>query len=270
MTRALTVLSFEPGAVSVAPSFRPLPPGAMGIVMGAEGYPACMTDSSRGEALAQRDGQTYGLVVGGAGGVVTPGELERIARAARDFAVPLVKLTTGQRIALLGIAERDLPAVAAALGLDGHRPPGPCLKYVAACPGTTACRWGMQDALAFASALEARFGGRELPSKLKCGVSGCTRNCGAVFARDLGFMGTGRGWMVFFGGNGGRRPRTADLVGANLAGSEALDLAARLVDHYATNARPGERTARYVERVGMATVRDEVLRFAPYLSLEGT
>lgn len=228
-----------------------------------------MTLSSVGEAVPQRGEQTYGLAVGGAGGIITPDDLERIARIARDFAVPLVKVTTGQRIALLGIAERDLSAVAGALGLDGLRPPGPCLKYVAACPGTAACRWGMQDALGLACALEARFGGRHLPSKLKIGVSGCTRNCGTCFARDLGFMGAGRGWMVFFGGNGGRRPRSADLVGSNLTEDLALDLAARLVDHYTANARSGERTARFVERVGMETIRAEVLRFAPYLPLDG-
>ena len=228
-----------------------------------------MTDPGPGEAALQRDGRTFGLVVGGAGGVVTPDDLEQIARTAREFGVPLVKITTGQRIALLGIAEGDLGAVASALGLEGHRAPGPCVKYVAACPGTTACRWGMQDALALASALEARFGGREFPSKVKMGVSGCTRNCGTCFARDLGFMGTARGWMVFFGGNGGRRPRNADVVGLNLAPDHALDLATRLLDYYRANARAGERTARFVERVGLAAIKNDVLRFAPYLPLEG-
>lgn len=227
-----------------------------------------MTENVTGEAVLQRDGRTYGLVVGGAGGVVTPEELERIARTARDFAVPLVKLTTGQRIALLGIAESDLEGVATALGLGGSGSPGPCLKYVTACPGVSACRWGMQDALALAAALEARFAGRALPGKLKIGVSGCTRNCASCFSRDLAFIGTDRGWTVLFGGNGGRRPRTGDVVGANLADDHALDLASRLIEHYAANARPKERTARFVERVGPGTIRDEVLRFAPYLPLE--
>ncbi|MEN6341668.1 MAG: NAD(P)/FAD-dependent oxidoreductase [Methanospirillum sp.] len=199
-----------------------------------------MTEQFLGEAVLQRDGRRYGLVVGGAGSVVTPDDLERIARVAREHAVPLVKITTGQRIALLGIEECDLPAVAAALGLDGHRLSGPCVKYIAACPGTTACRWGMQNALALATALEARFGGRTIPGKMMIGVSGCTRNCGSCFSRDLGFLGTGRGWMVFFGGNGGRHPRTADLVGANLTADHTVDLAARLVDHYAANAKVGE------------------------------
>ena len=228
-----------------------------------------MTDPGPGEAALQRDGTTFGLVVGGAGGVVTPDDLELIARTAREFDVPLVKITTGQRIALLGIAEGDLGAVASALGLEGHRAPGPCVKYVAACPGTAACRWGMQDALALASALEARFGGREFPSKVKMGVSGCTRNCGTCFARDLGFMGTARGWIVFFGGNGGRRPRNADVVGSNLAPDQALDLATRLLDYYRANARSGERTARFVERVGLEAIKNDVLRFAPYIPLDG-
>ena len=72
------------------------------------------------------------------------------------------------------------------------------------------------------------------------------------------------------GGNGARRPRNADLVASNLSDDQALDLARRLVDYYAANARAGERTARFVERVGLETIRAELLRFVPYLALEGT
>ena len=142
------------------------------------------------------------------------------------------------------------------------------MKYVAACPGAVACRWGMQDALALARVLEERFEGRLLPSKLKIGVSGCARNCSSSFLSDLGFIGTWRGWMVFFGGNGARRPRIADLVASNLSDAQALDLADRLVDYYATHGRSGERTARFVERLGLETIRSELLRFVPFLPLE--
>ena len=190
-----------------------------------------MTEPGPDEAALQRDGTSFGLVVGDAGGVVTPDDLERIARTAREFGVPLVKVTNGQRIALLGIAKADLPRVA--------------------------------------SALEARFGGREFPSKVKMCVSGCNRNCGMCFARDLGFMGTDRGWTVFFGGNGGRRPRTADVVASNLTPDQALELAARLLEYYGTNAWAGERTARFVERIGLEAIRNDVLRFIPYLPLDG-
>ena len=229
-----------------------------------------MAQTTVGDAVIQRDGKTYGLMVGGAGGVVTPEELERIARVAREHAVPLIKLTRGQRIALLGIPPEQVTAVARAVGIGDRQVAGPCLKYVAACPGTAACKWGMQDALALARVLEERFEGRLLPSKLKIGVSGCTRNCSTSFACDLGFIGAGRGWMVLFGGNGARRPRNADLVASNLSDDQALDLARRLVDYYAANARAGERTARFVERVGLETIRAELLRFVPYLALEGT
>ncbi len=119
-----------------------------------------------------------------------------------------------------------------------------------------------------ARVLEERFEGRLLPSKLKIGVSGCARNCSSSFLSDLGFIGTWRGWMVFFGGNGARRPRIADLVASNLSDAQALDLADRLVDYYATHGRSGERTARFVERLGLETIRSELLRFVPFLPLE--
>ena len=216
----------------------------------------------------QRDGRTYGVSTRTPGGIVSPEHLERVAAVARKYSVPLVKITSGQRIALLGIPEADLGGIFRDLGADADRTGGPCLHFVQACLGTGCCRFGVQDSIGLAREVEARFRDRVFPAKLKIGVSGCPRSCGESHTRDVGFLGTARGWTVIFGGNGGTRPRIGDVIARNLSRDDALDLAGRLLEYYKAHADPKERTARFMERVGMETLRSELLSFIPYVPLE--
>jgi len=110
----------------------------------------------------------------------------------------------------------------------------------------------------------------DLPAKLKMGVSGCLRCCGESYLRDVGLLGSAKGWTVIFGGNSGGKPRIGDVMAKDLTKEEALDLVRRLLDYYRKHARPGERTARFMERVGFETIRRDVLTFAPYIPLETT
>jgi NAD(P)H-nitrite reductase large subunit len=122
--------------------------------------------------------------------------------------------------------------------------------------------------MGIAGALEEKFRGRVYPAKLKMGISGCPRCCGESHTRDVGIMGTNRGWTIIFGGNGGTRPRIGDVVAKNLPKEDALDLVDRLLGYYGSNAKPKERTARFMERVGMDTLRSELLSLIPYIPLE--
>ncbi|MDD1670917.1 MAG: NAD(P)/FAD-dependent oxidoreductase, partial [Methanomicrobiales archaeon] len=130
------------------------------------------------------------------------------------------------------------------------------------------CKFGNQDSLGLAAALEEKFRGRPFPAKLKMGISGCPRSCGESHSRDIGILGTSRGWTVIFGGNGGTRPRIGDVIAKNLSGNDALDLVERLLGYYETHAKPRERTARFMERIGMDTLQSDLLSFIPYLPLE--
>ncbi|MDI6877696.1 MAG: NAD(P)/FAD-dependent oxidoreductase, partial [Methanomicrobiales archaeon] len=107
-------------------------------------------------------------------------------------------------------------------------------------------------------------------AKIKIGVSGCPRCCGESRLRDIGIIGTNRGWTVIFGGNGGRDPRIGDEIARNLADGEVLDLVQRLLEYYRANAGWGERTARFMERTGFDRLRSDLLRFVPYIPLEET
>jgi len=126
--------------------------------------------------------------------------------------------------------EKNLAGVCADLGHDANRTSGPCLHYVQVCPGTETCRFGNQDALSLALRIEAALAGKVLPWKLKAGVSGCPRIGGESHTRNIGVMGTNRGWTVIFGGNSGTRPRIGDVVARDLSGGEAIDLVTRLVE----------------------------------------
>lgn len=226
-----------------------------------------MADALDGATL-QRDGKTYAVSTRTPGGIISPDHLERVASIARRYGVPLMKITSGQRIALVGIPEDRLQAVFQDLGGDADLTGGPCLHFVQACLGTESCRYGNQDSLGLARAVEARFRERIYPAKLKIGVSGCPRSCGESHTRDIGIMGTARGWTVIFGGNGGTRPRIGDVVAKGLSGEEALDLVERLLEYYQSHAKPKERTARFMERIGMETLTSELLSFIPYIPLE--
>ncbi|MDD1665771.1 MAG: NAD(P)/FAD-dependent oxidoreductase [Methanomicrobiales archaeon] len=226
-----------------------------------------MADSPDG-AILQRDGKTYAVITRTPGGMVTPDHLERVARVARKYAVNSMKITSGQRIALVGIPPEDLPGIFRDLGQDADSTGGPCLHYVRACPGTETCRYGNQDSLGLATAVEERFRGRVYPAKLKVGISGCPRCCGESHTRDIGILGTNRGWTVVFGGNGGTRPRIGDVIARNLPRDDALDLVERLLGYYRSHAKPRERTARFMERIGLDTLRSELLSLIPYIPLE--
>ena len=201
-------------------------------------------------------------------GIVTPDSLELIAGIARKFRVPIVRITSGQRFALVGIEEKDLPAIWRELGALGGRETAPCIRYVQTCLGTETCKYGNQDSIGLGLAIEGRYHGAVFPAKLKIGVSGCPRCCGESYMRDIGLIGTKRGWTVTFGGNSGRRPRIGTSIANGLSREEALDLVQRLLEYYRMNAEPLERTARFIERTGFERLKSDLLTLVPYISLD--
>lgn len=197
-------------------------------------------------------------------GVITAAQLEALAQVVRRYAIPLAKLTSGQRIALMGLRDEDLPGVRAELRAAGLCPEPEAAHgggLVQACPGATGCRNGTQDTLAMGHRVEALLAGLEgdgiaLPAKVRVGISGCPRCCGESYVRDIGLVGRKDGWTVIFGGNAGARPRPGDELASGLDAEAALDVIARVLAHYAAHGRKNQRTARFVEAAGIAGVRE--------------
>jgi NAD(P)H-nitrite reductase large subunit len=210
-------------------------------------------------AILQRDKESYAIVPRTPLGLVSPDDLESIVNVAKKYEIPVIKITSGQRMALVGIKEEDVASVWKDLGLEVGRATELCVHYAQACPGTAVCSFGMQDSLGMGIELEKMFTGMELPAKVKFGVSGCTFCCGESYVRDVGVLGKKKGWTVIFGGNSGNKPRIGDVVAENLTKEETVDLVKRCLEYYAENGKKKERTSKFMDRIGIEALKEAVL-----------
>lgn len=219
--------------------------------------------NERAHANIQKD-ETFSVVPRMYGGVTTPGELKRIAAVAERHKVPLVKITGGQRIALLGIARGELRSVWNELGMVSGYAYAKALRTVKTCVGDRFCRYGTQDAMGLGITLEKKFNGLWMPAKVKLGVSGCPRSCAESGIKDIGITGVAGGWEIYVGGCGGIELKAAEKFLSVKTENELLEAVSAFLQHYREDAYYGERTFRWIERRGAANIRkeayDDVLR----------
>ena len=205
-------------------------------------------------AIIQRDRLSYAIVPHLPAGLATPQQLEQIAAVARQFGAQL-KLSSAQRIAIIGLREEDLDTAWAALGgMRPARPFGPCVRSIKICPGTDFCKRGQQDSVALGLKLDEQFQAKELPWKLKMAVSGCMNDCGEVCIKDIGLLGPTQGWHLQVGGNGGSAPRLSHRLLENLTSAEALRATDRLITWFSAQQRKC-RFGKLVEEVGLEKLR---------------
>jgi NAD(P)H-nitrite reductase large subunit len=210
-------------------------------------------------AILQRDKKTYAIVPRTPVGLVTPDNLEALARVARKYNIPVVKITSGQRFALLGLKKEDVHSAWQELNMDVGKATELCLHYVQACPGTVFCKFGIQDSMGLGRDLEAFFADLDLPAKLKIGVSGCPFCCSESFVRDIGIYGKKTGWTFIIGGSSGRRPRIGDVLAEDIAKETVIDLTRRTLEFYRANSKGKQRMARFIERIGIENFKAAVL-----------
>jgi len=215
-------------------------------------------DAPKG-AILQRDKKTYAIVPRTPVGVVTPDVLEALARVGRKFEIPIMKITSGQRIALVGLEKEQVDAVWDDLKMDIGPAVGLCVHYVQACPGTEVCKFGLRDSLGFGLELEDMLVGSEMPAKMKVGVSGCTMCCAESYVRDIGFIGKRSGWTMVVGGNASGRPRIADVLAEDLTRSEATELVGRFIEYYRENSNKRSRSSMLLKKVGIDAVKAAIL-----------
>ena len=213
-------------------------------------------------ANMQKDG-TYSVVPRIPGGEVTPEGLIVIGEVARDFDL-YTKITGGQRIDLFGARIEQLPAIWSRLvdaGFESGHAYGKSLRTVKSCVGSTWCRFGVQDSVGLAVALELRYRGLRSPHKIKLGVSGCARECAEARGKDVGVIATDQGWNVYVGGNGGFTPRHAQLLAEDLSTEQLVRAIDRFLMYYVRTADRLQRTAPWIESVdgGLDTIRAVVI-----------
>jgi NAD(P)H-nitrite reductase large subunit len=201
-------------------------------------------------AIIQRDKKTYAVAPHIPCGVVSPDTLRKIAATAEKFKAAAIKITSAQRIAIVGLDAADIEGVWADLGMEKGAAVGLCVRSIKACPGTTFCKRGIKDSLSMGMQLDKLYHGLELPGKLKMGVSGCPNQCAETCIKDIGLVGMPKGWKLFIGGNGGALPRLASEFAAELDDDQALAMIDKLVSFYRQNARPHQRFGLMIERMG--------------------
>jgi nitrite reductase (NADH) large subunit len=215
--------------------------------------------NDRVHANIQRDG-TFSVVPQMKGGVTTPAQLRRIAEVAEKHAVPMVKLTGGQRIDLLGVPKETLPQIWADLDMPSGYAYAKSFRTVKTCVGQEFCRFGVGDSTALGIAIEERFQGIEGPGKMKLAVTGCPRNCAEAYVKDLGVVAIDGGrWEIYVGGAAGAHVRKGDLLATVGSADEVITLTGRFLQYYRENANWLERTYAFVPRVGIERLRAVLL-----------
>jgi len=220
--------------------------------------------NERAHANIQKDG-TFSVVPRMWGGVTSAKELRAIADVVDKFAIPEVKVTGGQRIDLLGVKKADLPAVWAdlnAAGMVSGHAYGKALRTVKTCVGSEWCRFGTQDSTGMGVALERMTWGSMHPHKVKLAVSGCPRNCAEATIKDFGVIAVESGWELHIGGNGGIKLRGTDFLCKVTTDAEVLEYCGAFLELYRQQARYLERTAPWVERVGIDYVKKHIVEDA--------
>ncbi len=209
-------------------------------------------------AIIQRDKETYAVAPHIPCGVATPELLRKIADTAEKYGAQALKITSATRIAIVGIKEEDLDDLWKDLGMTPGAAVGLCVRSIRACPGTTFCKMGQQDALGMGMKLDEMYHGMELPGKFKIAVSGCSINCAESWVRDLGLFGKPKGWTLVIGGNVGSSPRIARELDRDLDEDQVLEKIEKVINYYKENAKPKERMGKMIERIGFDYVKDSL------------
>ena len=219
----------------------------------------------------QKDG-TYSVVPRMAGGEVTPDGLIAVGQVAKKYGL-YTKITGGQRVDLFGARVEQLPSIweeLIAAGFESGHAYGKSLRTVKSCVGSTWCRYGVDDSVGLAVELENRYKGLRAPHKIKFGVSGCTRECAEAQGKDIGVIATDKGWNLYICGNGGMKPRHAELFASDLTKADLIRLIDRVLMFYVRTADRLQRTSTWRENLegGLDYLKDVLIKDSLGLNAE--
>jgi nitrite reductase (NADH) large subunit len=215
--------------------------------------------NDRVHANIQKDGR-FSVIPQIPGGITNPDQLRRIAHVAEKYHVPLVKLTGGQRIDLLGVKKEDLPNIWRDLDMPSGYAYSKSYRTCKSCVGTDFCRFGVGDSIGLAVKVERAFQGFDSPHKMKLGTAGCPRNCSEAMVKDLGAVAVEGGkWEIYVGGAAGSSVRKGDSLCTVDNHEDVLKYMGRFIQYYRENAKYLERTYGFVERIGIEKIRSVVV-----------
>jgi nitrite reductase (NADH) large subunit len=214
--------------------------------------------NERAAANIQKDG-TFSVVPQMKGGVTNSSELRRIADVADKYQIPMVKVTGGQRIDLLGIRKDDLVNVWRDLDMNSGHAYGKSIRTVKTCVGSEFCRFGTQNSTQMGIDLETMLANMWSPHKVKLAVSGCPRNCAESGIKDVGVIAVESGWEIYVGGNGGIKTEVAQFLVKVKTADEVKEYTAAFLQLYREEAYYLDRTVHYLNRVGLDYIKARVV-----------
>ena len=209
-------------------------------------------------AIVQRDQETYAIAPHLPGGLVDSATLRKIADVADKYDVAALKVSSASRIVIVGLKEEDIDGAWADLDVKPGHAIGLCVRSIKFCPGTTFCKRGQQDAVGVGMKLDELYHGMELPSKLKMGISGCMNCCAESVIKDIGLVGTSKGFSIYVGGSAGLKPRLAELLVEELDDEDALKVVDRIIQVYSKYDKK-KRIGHMIDEIGMDEFKKEVL-----------
>ncbi len=191
------------------------------------------------------------------GGFVSTELLEKIMNVAKKFG-GVLKLTSAQRIMITNLKAEDLEEAWAMLGMEPAYTTANVVRSVRICPGTTFCKRAKQDSVKLGMQIDKKYMSKEMPSRIKFGVSGCPNSCAESVVKDVGIIGTAEGWEVYAGGSAGAHPRLANFIAFRETEAEVLTLVDNIMNFYQANAQM-ERMGEFIDRIGIEAFKEAVL-----------
>lgn len=209
-------------------------------------------------AAVQKDMETYALIPYIPGGLLDPEKLRKIADVAEKYQVELIKMTSEHRIGLYGVKEEDIDNIWSDLDMEPGGLSGKCVRGTKFCTGNVSCKMGFQNTIDLGLKIDAKFHKIKTPDKIKISLSGCTRSCAESAVRDIGLIGTPKGWNMLVGGTCGLQTKKGVTLARNLSDDEVIQIIDRIIRYYQENGTQ-KRMGRFIDKIGFETFSKDIL-----------
>ena len=210
-------------------------------------------------AAVQKDMETYAIIPYIPGGLVDPVTLRKFADVAEKYEVKFIKITSEHRISFFGVKEEDIDSIYYDLGMEPGGHIGKSVRAAKFCTGNTSCKKGYQNTVELGLKIDENFHRIKTPAKVKISISGCNSSCAESTVRDIGIIGTPKGWKMYVGGTCGLQTRKGILFAKNLSNDQVIDYINKILDYYIKKGI-GKRMGAFIDKIGFETFSQDILQ----------
>ncbi|BDZ71787.1 NAD(P)/FAD-dependent oxidoreductase [Methanobacterium petrolearium] len=209
-------------------------------------------------AAVEKGLETYTIIPYIPGGILDPAILRKIADVAEKYQIECIKMTSEHKIGFYGVKKEDIDEIFHDLGMEPGGHIGKCVRGVKFCTGNTFCKKGYQNTVEMGFRIDETFHRTKTPTKVKISLSGCTRCCAESAVRDIGLIGTPKGWKLLVGGTCGLQVRQGKVLAKNLSDDQVIDCIGKVIEYYVESGTE-KRLGRFIEKIGFDKFSGEVL-----------